>query len=93
MKELREKLIQLGADHTKLYLRNDDEMYVNCADTQLVQKKDGIFSFSTVGGSRYFYLEKFTDVDECAAFIMNFYKKSSEQIDQEYRLIAGALSR
>lgn len=93
MKELREKLIQLGADQAKLNLRNDDEMYVNCADTQLVRKENGVYSFHCVGSSRYFYLEEFTDVDECAAFIMNFYQKSSEQIDQEYRLIAGALSR
>lgn len=91
MKELKEKLIACGVDEKDLYLHDGDKMFVNCADTQLVKKTNGVYSFHTVGGSRYFYLERFTSAEDCAKFIMKFYVKTREQINEEYRNLAAKI--
>lgn len=91
MEELRTKLIELGVKPESLYISKENEMFVDCADTQLVRKENGVYSFHMVGRSRYFYLETFTNVEECANFILKFYNKTCEQINEEYRKLAAQI--
>lgn len=93
LEKLKERLISMNADRSKLNMHRDF-LFIDVADTQAIGYKNGVYSFHGGGHSRYFWTETFTDPDECAKFIMdNIYYKTSEQIDEEYRRIAGALTK
>ena len=95
VEKLKEELIK--ADNGLKEIINIDKdgkyLHLNCDNHQaLFVNKDNKFEFATVGGSRFFYLEKFSTVDECVKFCINtIVYKTNEQIDNEYRAIFNAM--
>lgn len=62
-------------------------LYVNCSDTQYItENEDGTITMNTVGGSRYCYPHIRT-ADKCIEVMLKQLKKTSEDIDNEYKKI------
>ena len=96
MKELemlKQELIKVGVNSNILNIYKQDTLHINADDHQAVRYDGKHFYFLTVGGSRYFYTEKFTleQINECAEFIKKFAVKTTEEINKEYSEIASAI--
>lgn len=94
MEKLKEKLISLGVNDEILYITKENEMFINCADKQLVKIKNGKYTFGDIGGSRFFRtLESFDTVDKCAEYIMTFVNLTNDDCNRIYRGLWGKISK
>ena len=94
LQELKEECVKCGISKDILVIWKDNSLFINSADTQSVNYKDGEYYFEGVTGSRFFWREKFTNSKDMAKFIAdNIANKTSEDIDEIYQGIFESLKK